>query len=420
MTSSSVRQWSPGAAWWVGIWLALGYVGIYLCRKNLAVAIPQLQEAFGVGKAELGAIASLGTVAYAVGKFLSGPLVDRLGGRRGFLLSMGGVALFGALGGLAPGLGALAFAYSLNRLSGSAGWNGMVRILATWAPPARLATAIAALSISYVGGGMVATLFARQLVTWGAGWRGVMGLPSVALLLLLAACALTVRNGPFRLPRLSSGGAAQPLAGTGKSPAPVSRLLARPEFLAVCGLSFALTLLREALGTWSVDYLHMLQRGAGSTGSEALAAAALGSTAFEVAGIASILGMGYLYDRLPRRLRRWVIAGMLAVLAAVLALLALPAALGPGSAAILLGAVGLCSYGPYSLLAGAMAVECGGEELTATAAGIIDGVGYVAAILAGYTLGLLLDKAGYPAAFALLAVLTLTSAANALLLRFES
>jgi hypothetical protein len=31
--------------------LAAGYVGIYLCRKNLAVAVPMLQQSFGATKA---------------------------------------------------------------------------------------------------------------------------------------------------------------------------------------------------------------------------------------------------------------------------------------------------------------------------------------------------------------------------------
>jgi sugar phosphate permease len=71
-------------------------------------------------------------------------------------------------------------------------------------------------------------------------------------------------------------------------------------------------------------------------------------------------------------------------------------------------------YGPYSLLAGALAIESGGKEAAATAAGIIDGVGYVAGALAGTVLGRLLDVGGYTLGFRVLAGVTLVSAGIAL------
>jgi sugar phosphate permease len=79
--------------------------------------------------------------------------------------------------------------------------------------------------------------------------------------------------------------------------------------------------------------------------------------------------------------------------------------------------VGLLVYGPYSLLAGVLAVESGGAKMAATAAGIIDGVGYIAGALAGSTLGLLLDKGGYSLGFRALAGVTAVAAVIALGLR---
>ena len=39
--------------------------------------------------------------------------------------------------------------------------------------------------------------------------------------------------------------------------------------------------------------------------------------------------------------------------------------------------------GPYSYLAGAMSLDFGGKEGSATASGLIDGVGYLAGVLSG-------------------------------------
>jgi len=101
----------------------------------------------------------------------------------------------------------------------------------------------------------------------------------------------------------------------------------------------------------------------------------------------------------------------------VLALLPPVARVSTAGAAVLVGAVGLLVYGPYSLLAGALAVESGGKEAAATAAGLIDGVGYVAGALAGIALGKLLDVGGYALGFHVLAGMTFLSAGIALALR---
>ena len=170
--------------WAVVLVLGIGYIGVYLCRKNLSVAVPLLQQDFSATKAQVGIIASVGTFAYAAGKLLNGPLVDRVGGRTGFLTALAAVAIFGALGAFSPSLGVLSAVYALNRFAGSAGWGAMVKIVPTWFGVTRSATVLGVMSLSYVLGGVAALLLARQIVTLGGGWRAVMGYPSLVLLLL--------------------------------------------------------------------------------------------------------------------------------------------------------------------------------------------------------------------------------------------
>jgi sugar phosphate permease len=394
-------------AWSVIGVLALGYIGIYLCRKNLGVALPLLQATFHASKAEVGKIASVGTFAYAMGKLLSGPIVDRLGGRRGFLLSMVLVSIFGVAGALVPGLFWLTIFYGLNRLAGAAGWGAAVKLVPTWFGVVRTATIISVLSLSYVAGGVLATLLARQIVTLGGGWRAVMGVPSAFLLLALVVCALFVRAGPYHSP-LQSG-------GDGVSRQALLALLRKPQFLVACALSFAVTLLRESFNTWTVDFLTSVQ-----AGTKSVPTAALHSIGFDLAGAFAIVVSGLAYDRIAPARRRWLMVGTLAVLAAVLAILPGAAKANLPVATCLLGFVGLLVYGPYSLLSGVLAIESGGAALAATAANVIDGVGYLAAILAGVTFGELLDIGGYRLGFGVLAVLTAAGAAAALGLRSDA
>src|SRR6202042_37972 len=81
--------------------LALGYSGYYFCRSNLSVVLPDLiqdlaRHGISANQAQvrLGFIASAGTMAYAVGKFISGSLADMFGGRRNFLGGMAGSIVF--------------------------------------------------------------------------------------------------------------------------------------------------------------------------------------------------------------------------------------------------------------------------------------------------------------------------------------
>jgi sugar phosphate permease len=385
--------------------LIVGYVGIYLCRKNLAVAVPLLQDAFHASREEVGRIASLGTIAYAAGKLLTGPIVDRAGGRAGFLAALAVVAALGGASAFAPGLGLLAFCYALGRLAGAAGWGAMVSVLPTWFGPRRRATAMAVLSLSYVVGGVAALLLARQVVAWGGGWRAVMWVPALVLAAFLVPCALLVRRGP--LVDDPAGGPA-PAGAPDPAAAPLWRrvlgLLAQPRFLVVLGLSLGLTLVRESLNTWSVDFLASVQRGAG-----AVARAALHSTGFDLAGGISILAMGVAYDRTPPRARGVLVGATVLLLAGCLAALPAVGRASPGGAAWLLAAVGLLAYGPYSLLAGTLALESGGARHAATAAGLVDFTGYLAGVLAGSALGHLVDRGGYALAFDVLAATALAA-----------
>jgi len=165
--------------------LVAAYIGIYLCRKNLSVAVPVLEKAWGINKEQVGVIGSVSTVTYAAGKFLFGPVTDRIGGRVSLLISMTLVALFGLAGGLSPSLAALTIVYSLNRLCGSASWGAMLKQVPDWFAVDKLAFTCGLLSLSYVFGGAVAVSFAGLIarVTHDS-WPAVLALPSIVLVLL--------------------------------------------------------------------------------------------------------------------------------------------------------------------------------------------------------------------------------------------
>ena len=69
--------------------------------------------------------------------------------------------------------------------------------------------------------------------------------------------------------------------------------------------------------------------------------------------------------------------------------------------------------GPYTLLAGAIAMDMGGRKGSATAAGLIDTAGYAGGTLSGFAVGQLAQSGGWPSVFNILATLAAAVAAIA-------
>jgi len=393
-------------------WLFLGtlvaaYIGVYLCRKNLAVAVPLLQADWGLRKEQVGIIGSLSTVVYAAGKLGFGPVTDGLGGRRALLGSMLLVALFGAGGAFAPSLGALTLLYSANRLAGAASWGAMVKLVPDWFPPHRLGFACGVLSLSFMVGGALAVAFAGLVAGLSNdSWRAVLGVPSLVLAACLAAVWFVIPRGE---PRPAATGPTPPAQPDGN--VRLAGLFRERTFLVVLALSFGLTLLRETFNFWTVDFIRTQ---GGDRVSSSLAAWL--STPFDLGGGVGILLVGWVFGRLGRAARPVFLAGILTLLALVLGVFPFCFGLGLGVLTAGVGLIGLLTCGPYSLLAGVLAVEVRGKDQAATVSGFVDGVGYLAGVLSGVCFGQLVTLGGYRLGFQVMAVLTAATAILSLFL----
>jgi OPA family sugar phosphate sensor protein UhpC-like MFS transporter len=387
----------------------LGYIGIYLCRKNLSVAVPMLKDHFHVSKAEIGAISSFGTIAYMVGKVLFGPVIDRFGGRACFLFAMGGTAVFCGLGAFAPSLPVLMVFYSLNRFSGAAGWGSMAKQVPDWFAGRRLALPLAFLSLSFVFGGACATAFASVVAKYSHdNWHAVLGLPSIVLLgIIIASWFVLPRHAPASVP-----------ANPARPRRPnrwveIAAIVKIPQFWVVCGLSFVLTITRETFNDWAPDFFK-------TSGGPQMTNTFAGFLAlpFDVIGAAGILFFGWILDLLSGLQRRLLLFTTLVALAGLIYGLPEFITWGLVPAAIALGLIGFLSYGPYSLLAGVFSVEIRGKESVGTVAGFVDASGYLGGgILAGYFFGSILDHGGYVRGFHLLAAITSLAAILCLFLK---
>jgi OPA family glycerol-3-phosphate transporter-like MFS transporter len=385
--------------------LFVGYAAYYLCRSNLSVATPLLLEEFAgqLKKKDIGGVASIGIILYAVGKFVNGPLADYFGGRRLFLLGMAGSVVCTVLFGMASGLLLFTLTWAANRYLQSMGWGALVNVSSRWFPVAIQGTIMGILVMSYLLGDALGRLYLGTFIQIGVGWRSLFFIAAGTLAAVAVAGIFTLKAGPGDVGEAEA--AANPdnvFGAAGNSPTPGSLtqlllpLLTDFTFWLICLMSVGLTLIRETFNFWTPTYLVEVAKMSKGTAAQC-------SMLFPLVGAGSALLGGLATDRLGGRHGRIVVPSLVA-LAASTGLLSIIQLDGrPYLALSLLATVGLFMMAPYSFLTGVMALDLGGKRGSATAAGLIDSAGYLTGALSGYGIGALADNWGWSAAFASLA-----------------
>jgi OPA family glycerol-3-phosphate transporter-like MFS transporter len=387
--------------------LFVGYAGYYFCRVFFASIKPVLIEQYhsqGINKVTLGLITTVGTFCYAFGKFFNTVLCDFIGGRRMFLFGMAGAALCTIFFGLSSGLTFFLLAWALNRLVQSMGWGGLVKITSHWFSYEQYGSVMALLCLNFVLGDGGAKLLYGWLLDRGVGWRSLCFAAAGILLLIWVWSLLRLKDGPREV------GLEEPPTnprnlyaerGSESRNKSLRELLMpffkSPAFWIILILSFGLTLIRDTFGEWLPLYLT-------EVGHLSAGKASLWAALFPFFGAVSIVVVGYGSDRFLGRRRGGLMAVLLAV--ATFVLFAMSRITTAGNAALptaLAAAVALLTIGPYSFLSGAIALDLGGRRGSATASGMIDGVGYLSGGLSGLGVGALAERQGWGAAFGMLA-----------------
>jgi len=370
--------------------LFCGYAAYYFCRADLAAAMPMLVEDLrgrgvphDVAVVRLGSIVSAGVLAYALGKIFLCGLGDWWGGRRSFLVGLGGATLFTALFAVGGGLPVFTLAWVGNRMVQSIGWAGLIKVSSKWFDFSSYGTIIGVLSLSYLVGDAVARPVMGLMIEHGFGWQSLFWIAAAVAGALWLANGLLLRESRTELGHSEARVNPHNLYATAE-PRPVSLLeFVRPlltsrAFGLVCLLSFGCTVIRETFNIWTPVYLR------DAVGYSTARAASL-SAVFPAVGAVSVLVTGWLSDRLgPNGRPILLLAGLAATAAALVSLTLFGAVAGrPGIAVLMIGVVAFCLLGPYSYLGGAFALDFGGKRAGAASSGIIDGVGYLGGALAG-------------------------------------
>lgn len=385
----------------------LTYAGFYLCRKNFAVAMPVLAEELGSTTLDFATVIFIFSLFYAVGQFTNALASDRFGAR----LVVGIGMIVSAASTLAMGFAGTLMTFTLlapvNGLGQSAGWSGLVKMMASWFRPRERGVVMGWWGTSFVLGGSFATIFAtfwiaNETFLASAGWRRAFFFPALALAALAVLFLIFVRNRPADVGLDALEVETSPSRSPGTTTSLVRSTLAEPALWAIAAMYFFLKSTRYAFLFWLPLYL-----------SEALgypfAEAGYTSALYELVGFSGAIFAGYVSDKLMGSRRFPVGSVMLLALAVVLFLHPFFANEGPLAVAVWISLVGILTYGPDTLMSGAAAQDVGGGS--ATAAGIVNGVGSIGQLLSPLIVGYIAYAYGWDRVFSLFVVFALAGAA---------
>ena len=390
MTSSAAATPSPAdRALRVFALTWLSYASYYLARKNVAVTKTALEDELSVS-ADLLAFVDTGYLAaYAAGQFAMGFLGDRLGPRRLVGLGMIASAALVALAGAVPAAATILVLFTANGFVQASGWPGNVKAMGAAFSHERRGRVMGLWSTCYQVGGLVA----GAVTTWlnvTHGFRAAFLVPAAWVALVGGLVLLFLPEAPAEAP--SAERRAAQLA-----------VLRAPSVWSLGATYFCLKLIRYSILFWLPYYL---ERGLGY----ARDASGYRSLAFEAGGIVGAIAVGFASDRFLAGKRG--LAGLLGCVGLGLAFLLYVnvAGLGPTANLAGLALVGFLLFGPDALISGATAQDLGGKEASATAAGFINGMGSVGAVLQGVVTARVSAAFGWDALFSLFVALSLVAA----------
>jgi len=353
-------------------WLAYG--SYYLCRRPYAIAKTTLVDTLHIDENQLALIETGWLVAYALGQFCSGLLADRVGSRRLVGLGMLAVAATSVWFGLGSYAGVFAISYTLNGLVQATGWPGVVKAMTSMYTPEERGTVMGVWGTCYQVGGLAATALATFVLA-KMGWRASFFVPAA----LTAAVGVTILLFLWEPPR---------------SPDPQRRSVAvarEPLVWALGAAYFCIKLIRYCIVFWLPFFLerslHYDKPQAGYL-----------SLSFDLGGILGAVLGGKLFD-LSGRHRGWMIIAM--ALGLVVASIIYPSVAPLGQAPAFGGMVlvGFLLFGPDALVSSVAAQDLGGKDGAGTAAGFINGVGSIGAILQGVVTAYVARRFGWDMMF---------------------
>ena len=360
-----------------------------VCRQMVTILSVAIRDdpTLSVTNTDVGDFLGYGTIGAMAGKFVWGPLGDRIGGRATFLLGIVLSAVLVVAFGLSPNIGSFILFSFLLYGAKSGGWPGMTKLVGEWYHPKNYGRVWSILSTSSRASVVLGSLFFGWLLNF-MNWHWVAVTSGVTALIIGALCYFTVKERPSDPAFLDDA------VEAGADSVRIARALESKRNHPLNGLTLGGALLAFARSTrcWLVvimlmtltvlmavlDFLPLyLRQVYGLTAANATMA----SSVFPLGSLTGLIVSIFFYDRFSRKGLRRVLSTMLVLTTGcVLMLKGLPelgfdSQINYGVALVLIFAIGFTISPSYYVPMSIFSIEFGGP-FAATLVCLIDGFSF--------------------------------------------
>jgi len=376
------------------------YAVLNICRTTVIISSPAMLDdpELGLNKAMWGAILGWGTAGTLVGKLVTGVMADRFGGRRVFLFSIGFCTLATGIFGMMSKVFFFSIAFFIAMFAKSAGWPSMANLIRAWFSKDWRGRIWGILSSSSMSSSLFTSLAMGSLLLL-ISWRWVIAssLPiagTFAILLFFYLKQSPTDVGMKAMPSFDgdddSSNPKNPHhlddASLGEA---LKNFLQSPRFWLICISIMCLTILMAFQSFIPIYLKEIFNLSPGKAG--------IASSVFPMGSMFSILIGGFVFDKLTKKRRTFVLGGMMALATGCVLLLLILPRLGMQEENLLwiaLSAImiyGLMIAPCYLIPMSVFSVDFGGKHC-GVLVGIIDAAGYLASMVFEFFGGAVADR----------------------------
>jgi len=411
--------------------LGLLYSFFYMSRYNFSAISVNLAPIFGWSKTDIGVFESIMPLIYGLSVVFNGPIADRIGGKKAFIFGATGVVIMNFLFGMShvffvhPAVWSetldkavkpavfshgvtsssmltyLAIVWGLNGYFQSFGALSIVKVNAQWFHIKERGTFAGIFGV-LIRLGLILAFVGTPLIIKYMPWYWAFWIPAIMVLVLLISNWLFVQDSPEKagFGNLDTGDEALQDAGRTVSVFDIlKKVFASRTMWAIAGASMMIGFVRRStVDAWYPIYFSEFHHAARASLSTYLPYE-LSAWGIAIMGILGGFAFGITSDRVFHGRRGPVVTIGFLGMAITLALFWVSdlMALGPIMAAVWLLILSFFVNGSHGMIGGAASMDFGGRKAAATAAGLFDGMQYLAGSVNGLAVGWVTQHWGWQA-----------------------
>ena len=396
------------AHWRLRIFYAcfIGYTVFYLCKKNIAVALPGLSQEYGYSNTELGLLGSSLYLTYGIGKFVNGVLADGSDVRKFLPTALIMTAIANICFGLSavfitPGhvsffglptntilLWLFVFFWGASGWFQSAGFPAVAKSLTYWYSNSERGTKWSLWSCSHQTGTFLSVIVSGFLVAH-YGWKMAFFVPGTLAVLVAIWLYNRLRDRPQSL-----GLPDEPVSANNNDSDDnrtyieifKENILYNKTIWLLAIAYIFVYIIRFGAEDWMIKYLSEAKH-------NSLELAAMKLSSLPLVGIVGTICAGLISDKIFKGERAPV--NMIYLAGVVICLVLLKFNTISTLDFVLIGLLGAFTYGPQMMIGGLCAVESSSKKVASAATGFTGTFGYIGAVFSSTGTGFMVDKFGW-------------------------